>query len=386
MARNDYAVCLVQPTLFPEASRVDIYEYSRALARQGIKTNVIVSKDVSAGVPEQLAVHALGTPTANTPWNWMRFAFGARRVIRRLAVEQGLGIVHLFNPSPATYLLGWLLKSGIQAEKSRPKVVYDLRTGGLGHGPDALLTNAMARTAERFSDCRVALSAELGRRLLGPSAPFREIPLGVNLESFQVRAPAEREPSSFVFVYAGTLSRNRRLLSMLEAFEEVARLHSEARLVVAGDGDDRERLERFARARGLDRSVSFLGKLPYAKIPQLLARADCGLAYVPDEPWFQPQPQLKTLEYLASGLPVVAVRTAGNRQLWQGLPPQLLTADDAGAFAAGMRYAIGHRQALLPGDFRMVAERFSWERITRERLLPLYEELMGHPPGGAQRS
>ena len=373
-------VCLVQPTRYPEASRVDIYEYSRALARLGVETHAIVSEDVSASSEAGLSVHALDIPPVNTPATWWRFARAARAIVRRLVHERSLGIVHLFNPSPATYLLGRQLAR----EEHRPALVYDLRTGGLGYGPDALLTDLMARRAVRFADCMIALTPELGRRLLGERARFDEVPLGVNLESFTPRSPGRRDPGAFSFVYAGTLSPNRALHNMLRAFAAVVREHPQARLEIAGDGADRRRLERLAHELGVGEAVRFLGVRPYAEIPGLLASADCGLAYVPDRPWFQPQPQLKTLECLAANLPVVAVRTGGNRQIWDGLPPQLLTADTPEAFAAGMRFALEHREELAAVSFRRAAERFSWERITRERLLPVYEALIRSRAGGRQ--
>jgi glycosyltransferase involved in cell wall biosynthesis len=364
-------VCLVQPTLFPEASRIDIFEYSHALAKLGIETHVIVSEDCSKARFEGLTVHALDFPPRNTPRSWLRFASQARAILDELVRTRGLRIAHLFNPSPATYLLARMLKG----QENAPQVIYDLRTGGLGHGPDALLINAMARSAASFTDAMVALTPALGKALLGEKAGFVHVPLGVNLEAFTpaVRPHARRE---FVFVYAGTLSRNRHLKPMLAAFAQTHRHHPEARLRIAGDGTDRAALQALCAKLGLRDAVAFLGKLPYAEIPALLAEADCGLAYVPQKPWFEPQPQLKTLEYFAMNLPVVAVRTQGNAQYWQGLPAELLTEDDAGAFAAGMSFALGQRQRPESRPYRDVAERFSWDRITREHLVPLYERLL----------
>jgi len=355
-------VCLVQPTLFPEASRVDIYEYGCALARLGVETHVVVSENHAGQLPPGLIVHQTGFAPRNTPARWWRFAAFARATVRRL----NFGIVHLFNPSPATYLLGWMLRR----EPRRPCIIYDLRTGGLGHSPVAMLVNAMARTAPAFADGLIAVTGALGNHLLG-AGRFREVPIGVNLESFRPRARAPRAGDEFVFVYAGTLSRNRALGNMLAAFARVAEEHPRARLVIAGDGDDRDRLEAFVAAHGLRHAVSFLGKRPHAEVPDLLAAADCGLSYVPDVPWFQPQAQLKTLEHFAAGLTTVAVRTAGNRQYWDGLPAELLTADDPESYAAGMRCAL--TGTYDPARFRRVAEANSWDRITRERLVPFYE-------------
>ena len=378
VSRLGHAVCLVQPTLFPEASRVDIHEYSCALARQGVDTHVIVSEDRSAPFPG-LTVHAVGFPPLNDPFSWLRFARIARNIVLRLAQRENLGLVHLFNPSPATFLLGWMLAR----RKERPAMVYDLRTGGLGRGPDAFLINAMARGAARFADGMIALTPALGRALLGDGVPFDHVPLGVNLEAFRPAPP--RSSAEFIFVYAGTLSANRRLSRMIEAFEQVVREHPNARLHIAGDGNDRPRLQALVESRGLRPAVTFLGKRDHREIPALLADAHCGLSYVPQTPWFEPQPQLKTLEYFAMDLPAVAVRTQGNADYWAGLPPELLTADDPDSFAGGMRFALTHGEQLRQGGFRRLAERHSWDQITREKLIPIYVDLIADPLRDAAR-
>jgi len=367
-------VCLAQPTVFPEASRVDIHEYARALAQLGVTVHVIVSEDRSIPCPG-LTVHALGFPPRNDPFSWLRFARTARAVLQRLAREARLALVHLFNPSPATFLLGRMLARA----QPRPVIVYDLRTGGLGRGPDALLINAMARGAARFADRIVALTPGLGCALLGENAACTHVPLGVDLDAFRL-APAP-PGEDYAFVYAGTLSPNRRLARMIEAFARVAREDGRARLRIAGDGGDRGRLEALVGARGLGSRVTFLGRLDHARIPAVLAAAHCGLAYVPREPWFEAQPQLKTLEYFAAGLPVVAVRTQGNVDYWDGLPAALLTADDPDSYAEGMRFALANRVTLRGADFRRVAERHSWLRVARDTLIPLYAELTAGAAG-----
>lgn len=373
---RDYAVCLVQPTVFPEASRVDIYEYSRNLAVLGLETHAVVSQDRAGPLPERLHVHALGFAPGNTPYAWWRFASRARDAVRRLQASSRLRVIHLFNPSPATFILGALLRR----EPSSTAIVYDLRTGGLGRGADAWLIRRMARRAPAFADAVIALTPELGSDLLGHGAAVRHVPLGVDLDAFKDDARAAKpQGATYSFLYAGTLSRNRCLATMLEAFGQVLATHPHARLVIAGDGDDRGRLERIAGRPALRGAVRFLGKTPFQDIPAHYRAADCGLAYLPNKPWFQPQPQLKTLECFACNLPLVAVATAGNRQLWDGLPGELLTGDDAESFASGMRYAIEHAAELRGVYFRRVAQAHSWQRITRERLLPLYDELAAAP-------
>src|SRR5687767_5767957 len=117
--------CLVQLTYFPEAGRVDIYEYSKALAESGVDVDVIVCKNKKNELPDNLTIHQLELSTNAGPINSVRFAQQALREIKRINDSGSIDIIHLFNPAPATFFLGFLLKFW----PKRPKVIYDIRTG-----------------------------------------------------------------------------------------------------------------------------------------------------------------------------------------------------------------------------------------------------------------
>ena len=362
---------LAQLTDFPEAGRIDIYEYSKALARLGHDVQVIVCADkADRPLPDGLAVHALGISTAAGPSNSLRFASLALQKIQVLHREKPADIVHLFNPAPATYFLGWRLKR----MKKRPKILYDVRTGGIGSGFDSRLINGMAKTAPLFADGIVTLSSSLFTRLFKARiVRHAVIPLGVDNARYGAAKLAKKGGSSFV--YLGSLGSNRRLSVMLEAFASVAAAHPDARLTLIGTGDQAENLKELSKKLGLEKYVTFTGGVPFEQVPGFLAAADIGLSFVPITSWFNPQPPLKTLEYLASGLPVVATATDSHRELWQVLPPELLRADTAEDFAEGMEFALAHISTLTPPEFQAAAAPFDWSAIVRDKLVPFYEEL-----------
>lgn len=365
-------VVLAQLTNFPESGRVDIYEYAKALAALGVDTHAIVCKNVASDIGPGLTVHELNLSTNAGPTNSLRFAWRALKQIHLINQGKKVDVVHLFNPAPATFALGWLLKFSAK----RPKIIYDIRTGGIGSGFDSRLIDFMARLSPLFADGVITLSASLKTRLFGQKAfPHAVVPLGVATDRFNV-APNRPKHGDFVFIYIGSASKNRRLAAVIEAFAIVLKKYPQARLRLVGGGDEWEALKTLAKTRKIARAVTFLPTVPFEQIPKLLQSADCGVSYIPITDWFNPQPPLKTLEYLSCGLPVVATATDSQKELWRNLPSKLLRDDSIEDFTSGLEFALCHRDELKTIDFRATALPFDWQAITRDQLIPFYRQIV----------
>ena len=137
---------------------------------------------------------------------------------------------------------------------------------------------------------------------------------------------------------------------------------------VAGEGPDRDRLERLAREAGATADVSFLGRLPAADVRRELAGA--AMVLMPSR--YHEFSPYSALEAMAAGVPVVATAMGGL--------PELLGEDrcvpigDIPAFAGrvGALWAVPAARA-AEGDalIARTGERHSLERYTAD-LLALY--------------
>jgi alpha-1,6-mannosyltransferase len=127
------------------------------------------------------------------------------------------------------------------------------------------------------------------------------VPLGVDLVTF---APGTGRPRNAaagqkLLVHCGRLSAEKKPQRSLNTLATLRADGLAVRLVVAGDGPLRQRLERQAARNGLP--VSFAGFLPgRAELAALLASADVAIAPGPAETF-----GLAALEALACGTPVV---------------------------------------------------------------------------------
>jgi phosphatidylinositol alpha-1,6-mannosyltransferase len=102
--------------------------------------------------------------------------------------------------------------------------------------------------------------------------------------------------------------------TLVLAWPHVRRVVPDAELVVAGEGDDRERLERLARRLGLAHSVRFLGSVDDTALAREYAEAT--VFALPGRAGFGRRPYgegfgLVFLEAAAAGLPAIAGRAGG---------------------------------------------------------------------------
>lgn len=107
--------------------------------------------------------------------------------------------------------------------------------------------------------------------------------------------------------FVGTLKPWHGLDTLLEAFERLRSGTSRFRLLIVGDGPERERLEANVHHQGMSDSVQFTGAVSPEAIPGLVRSMDVAVAPYPALPAFYFSP-LKVYEYMAAGTPVVASR------------------------------------------------------------------------------
>ena len=110
------------------------------------------------------------------------------------------------------------------------------------------------------------------------------------------------EPDGFVFT-VNRLAPEKRVDLLLEA----AAADPSLRVVIAGDGPDRERLETLARDRGLNGRAEFVGRISDEEVADLYARS-LAVYYAPVDEDFGMVPY----EAFLSGKPVLTTTDAGG--------------------------------------------------------------------------
>jgi len=192
---------------------------------------------------------------------------------------------------------------------------------------------------------------------------IRVIENGVDTEHLQPGRAEDRFPEP-TLLYLGRLKRYKRVDLVLAAVAELRRQGLPVRLVVAGDGDQRARLERDARRLGLcDQAVRFAGFVPEDEKRELLQRAWVHVITSEKEGW-----GISNIEAAACGTPTVASDVPGLRDsVRHGDTGLLVPHGDVAALSRAIRTLIEDPELLagMGGAARHLAEGLSWGRTTR---------------------
>jgi 1,2-diacylglycerol 3-alpha-glucosyltransferase len=122
------------------------------------------------------------------------------------------------------------------------------------------------------------------------------------------------------------------------------------RLVLLGGGEERPALEALAAELGIAERVQFAGVVPMSQVPVYLKAADlfCFASITETQ-------GLVTMEAMAAGLPVVAVRATGTADVVADGIDGLLTENDSDALASAIGRVLADEE--LAQRLRQAAER-----------------------------
>lgn len=198
--------------------------------------------------------------------------------------------------------------------------------------------------------------------------PFaaRVIPNGVDCTFFVPRAGPRIGHGPTLVLFVGRFHPQKNLPFLLE---QMARLHKSApdawRLVMAGDGQEREAVEQLVRKLGLGKITTLHGwQDDKAGLLGLYQQADV----VVNPSVYEGMPNV-VLEAMACGLPVVASRIPGNDTLViPGETGYLFEPGDGDALCAALR-AIredpSQARSLGEAGRRRAEAAFSWDEVAR---------------------
>jgi glycosyltransferase involved in cell wall biosynthesis len=199
-------------------------------------------------------------------------------------------------------------------------------------------------------------------------------PLRVELRA-GLRASRGVPQDALVALYVGRLAPEKELPSLIRAFARTAGQLPGAKLVLVGDGPERDALAALAAALGLGPTVVFTGSLPAADVLPWLQLSDAFVLVSSLEGF-----SCSLLEAMATALPSVVSDIPANRQLIQHEFHGLLVGlrDEAAIGGALARLLADPSLRLRLGSAARasVAANYSIEKVA-DRYEALFQEILG---------
>ena len=324
--------------------------------------------------------HTYELPLSRSIMDLSGIVRATRAMTTLLGSEPTPDIVHVHTPIAG--LITRIATRRLPVER-RPAIVYTAH-GFHFHRGGSRLTNALFLTVERvagrWTDRLIVINDEdaeaATRQRIVPPADLVQMP-GIGLDCgwysrsqlapdaiAAARAEMGVGPPTPVLVSVGELNRNKRVEDLIAALRLMR--HTDACLVLLGDGRERVRLEALTRKLDLDARVRFLGSVadvrPYvaAATALVLASGREGL-------------NRSIMEAMALEVPVVASSARGNRELVGSGAGLVVSVGDVPAFAAAMDWLLDH-----PAEAREMGQRGrarTVEQYDLAVLIPMHEKL-----------
>lgn len=323
-----------------------------------------------------------GLPTTrwrgwNVPFHRLRpklFRHGALRAIRAHMARHGRpDLVHVQG-----VLRSAAAGPAIQQRLGLPVMISAHESDFLNRSLGRAERSAVRKTI-RAANKATAVSRALAEIVAEISdATVEVLPNFVNGDYFRM-PPGPIQSRSYNILTVASLKPVKGVDLLVRAFAKAFPDEDRVRLVIAGDGPDREELETLARELGIGNRVQFLGSLSREEVRRVLWRANLFTLTSRAETF-----GIVLLEAMATGLPVVATACAG--------PSAVVTADDGylvppgnlPEIASALRRAWNNRESW---SNRRTAIRCSalsrfGEKVVVPRIFRMYREVWAGWDGG----
>ncbi len=337
MTINKPASVVVIPSWYPPRGGSFFREHCIALAGAGMDVRVLAG--IETGIRDAPVQYLFGSSRASesTPDGIMEYS----RMVRRIPLARRANCLRWVSQVCQLYeqhaelhghpdivqvhssMWGGLVAAWINQQFSVPFVITEHRGRFTYNGPEAqrlfkewhmpLLKNVFRQAGHIIT---VSKSLQAGIFDIYPEARKKVtvIPNMTDTDFFTPAVPGSKPKDPFTFLCVAGLEHAKGIHILMEAF---VRLQQNSpgvlRLVIGGDGPERNRLERMSGRMNLKGSVSFTGHLSRNRLLEQLQKADAFVLPSLFEAF-----GIVLIEAMACGLPLIATRSGGPEEIITG--------------------------------------------------------------------
>jgi len=351
-------------------TEIATYNIARHLAKRDYEVHVITSLDKGLSresMEEGFYIHRVSSPKVRV-LGFILFRLKILFLLKKLNPDmvhaQGVGI------GICGFLAKKLFKKNYVVWNRGYAVLYSSR----------LFDRVSSRLVLKNADAVIALTKdmkkEIQRRICNRHVFV--IPNGIDLSEFEgpslvrTRSELHINPAERIILFVGRLRPEKAVEYLIEAMNVIGQECPMARLLIVGDGKERQNLESLVTKLDLGKGINFVGEVPHEEVPVYMAASDVFVLSSLSEGF----PSV-LLEAMAAGLPVVATNVKGLSEIIEeGENGFLVEPRDPEGIAEKVLQFLGDddlRQRISRNNKKKVRE-YSWEGVI-DRIEEVYASL-----------
>jgi glycosyltransferase involved in cell wall biosynthesis len=366
------------PAFGRKGASVHMREVLRAMVRAGVEVTLVTRRIDAPPPPELAQVHVINLGIPRGADRERALLESAPEVRDALDACGRLDVIYERHALWSAAAMEYARDNNITGllEVNAPLVQEQAAYREITHS--ALALDAVRRSF-RSASAVIAVSDEVGHYISDTEpacAGVHVIPNGVDTDRFNPTVPAAFPPPTLETTtvgFVGTLKPWHGVDTLIRAIH-AACTDGSRRLLIVGDGPERQALEQLARSLGVN--AVFTGAVDPTTIPALLTSMDICVAPYPDLNGFYFSP-LKLYEYMAAGRAIVAANIGQVAKVIQHEAEGLLyPAGDVSALAASLRRlhdCRDLRQRLGIAARQSAVQHHTWDRVV-SHILSLAEK------------
>lgn len=359
-------VALIIDTWFPTVGggQINALEISKRLAGKGMKIDIITRNTGADNLklPPNLSIIKLGGKTKpSDPFS--KSLFLIRSYLYILRKDYDLIHAHAFLPGITARL--------ISITKGKPSIftVHGTSIGTSLNNPAKEWLEKLILTGILYN-CQITVSRDL-LKLKNVNRKIYYIPNGVDVKEFDSVVATKSKNPTLIFV--GRLHPQKNLQNLIKAISFVKKDTPKIKLLIIGDGQQKESLKNLAKDLGLTSNVLFKGQLQSKELVKLYKSSHIFI--LPSI--YEGQP-LTVLEAWASKLPVIVSSTGDLPYLVkEGYNGYLIgNPQDPEEIAFKIKKALLSKnlQSIGQNGYNLVVKTFSWKN-SAQKTLEVYNEI-----------
>jgi len=193
---------------------------------------------------------------------------------------------------------------------------------------------------------------------------------GVDTDEF-FPAFEKRSSENFTIICVSRVTPRKGIRFLIQAFKLLCGRYDNIRLVIVGDGNEKQSLEDLAQGLDIKNKIEFAGAVAHEKIFEYYQRANVFVL-----PSLNEGMSNVMLEALASGLPVIATDTGGTKELLsEGVNGFVVRMKDPDDLAEKIEKLIinNELEGKMSAEGRILAEKLSWKSAAN-KYIDLYQK------------